>query len=349
MLSLRSTILRTASAPSGRSRDLSVNLHACPIFSRAHGSRRRRPRGPLHGPGEGHPGLRLGRRRGRTAWSRSSTTSPSTSSTGWWSQTPDGVRRFIDAPEVARTAERAVTLTIPAAEAAQLPPTSLRAPVRAARCASSSAAGGGASTSPRSRFRQNRVQRKPDKGASMAEEQTPAGRARWRSHRPRLPDRHGQPHRRDLRGRDHRRHREGHGLPADEGLRGRLRPHDLRPGVHQHRLVPQLDHLHRRRGRRARAPRLPDRAALRALHLPRGGVPADLRRAPHEGPARHVGLPDHPPHLRPREHQEVRGGLPLRRPPDGDAARHHRRALDLLPGRQEHRGRRWSATWRPSG
>ena len=38
-------------------------------------------------------------------------------------QTPDGVRRFIDAPEVARTAERAVTLTIPAAEAAQLPPT----------------------------------------------------------------------------------------------------------------------------------------------------------------------------------------------------------------------------------
>ncbi len=38
-------------------------------------------------------------------------------------QTPDGVHRFIDAPEVARTAERAVTLTITAAEAAQLPPT----------------------------------------------------------------------------------------------------------------------------------------------------------------------------------------------------------------------------------
>lgn len=29
---------------------------------------------------------------------------------------PDGVRVFVDAPEVARTAERAVTLTIPAAE-----------------------------------------------------------------------------------------------------------------------------------------------------------------------------------------------------------------------------------------
>ena len=35
---------------------------------------------------------------------------------------PNGVRRFVDAPEVARTAERAVTLTITAAEAAQLAP-----------------------------------------------------------------------------------------------------------------------------------------------------------------------------------------------------------------------------------
>ena len=37
-------------------------------------------------------------------------------------QTTDGVRRFVDAPEVARTAERAVTLTITAAEVATLPP-----------------------------------------------------------------------------------------------------------------------------------------------------------------------------------------------------------------------------------
>jgi hypothetical protein len=34
----------------------------------------------------------------------------------------DGSLRFIDAPEVARTAERAVTLTITTAEAAELPP-----------------------------------------------------------------------------------------------------------------------------------------------------------------------------------------------------------------------------------
>ena len=33
-------------------------------------------------------------------------------------ETPDGARHFVDAPEVARTAERAVTLNIPAAEAA---------------------------------------------------------------------------------------------------------------------------------------------------------------------------------------------------------------------------------------
>ena len=37
-------------------------------------------------------------------------------------QTTGGERRFVDAPEVARTAERAVTLTITAAECANLPP-----------------------------------------------------------------------------------------------------------------------------------------------------------------------------------------------------------------------------------
>jgi PRC-barrel domain len=37
-------------------------------------------------------------------------------------RTGGGERRFVDAPEVARTAERAVTLTITAAECAELPP-----------------------------------------------------------------------------------------------------------------------------------------------------------------------------------------------------------------------------------
>jgi hypothetical protein len=37
-------------------------------------------------------------------------------------ETKSGARRFVDAPEVARTAERAVTLTISAAEVEALPP-----------------------------------------------------------------------------------------------------------------------------------------------------------------------------------------------------------------------------------
>jgi hypothetical protein len=37
-------------------------------------------------------------------------------------ETPSGDRRFVDGPEVGRTAERGVTLTITSAEAAELPP-----------------------------------------------------------------------------------------------------------------------------------------------------------------------------------------------------------------------------------
>ena len=37
-------------------------------------------------------------------------------------QTSAGDRRFVDAPEVARTAERAVTLTIPSEDVERLPP-----------------------------------------------------------------------------------------------------------------------------------------------------------------------------------------------------------------------------------
>ena len=48
---------------------------------------------------------------------------------------------------------------------------------------------------------------------------------------------------------------------------------------------------------------------------------------------------DHDPHVRARERQGLHAGLPLRRAPDGDAARRGRRAVDLLPGRQGHPGR----------
>ena len=45
-----------------------------------------------------------------------------------------------------------------------------------------------------------------------------------------------------------------------------------------------------------------------------------------------VGPGDHDPHVRARERQGVHAGLPLRRPPDGDAAGVRRRAFDLLSG-----------------
>ena len=47
---------------------------------------------------------------------------------GFVIETSDGELRFADAPEVARTAERAVTLSIDAEAAAQLPPPEKAAP-----------------------------------------------------------------------------------------------------------------------------------------------------------------------------------------------------------------------------
>ena len=101
--------------------------------------------------------------------------------------------------------------------------------------------------------------------------------------------------------------------------------------------------LHRRRGGRARVPRLSHRGPLRARHLPRGRVPAHPRRAPHPAAARRLGSRGDPPHLRAREHQEVRRGLSLRRPPHGHAARHGRRPVHLLPGREGDRRPRGAA------
>ncbi|CAA9523387.1 MAG: Citrate synthase (si), partial [uncultured Solirubrobacterales bacterium] len=168
----------------------------------------------------------------------------------------------------------------------------------------------------------------------------PAGRrGRRRGDRPGNPLDHRQPHRRDLRDGDHRGHRPGDGLPRDQGQRGRLRPHDLRPRLQEHRLDALEDRLHRRRGRHPRVPRLLDRAALRALELPRDRLSDRQRRAAVEGRVRAVGARDHPPHVRPRERQEADGGLPLRRPPDGDAPVHRRSALDLLPRREQHHRR----------
>jgi sporulation protein YlmC with PRC-barrel domain len=52
---------------------------------------------------------------------------------GFVIETPDGKLRFVDAPEVARTAERAVRLTIDSEAAMQLPPPEKGAPSFAPR------------------------------------------------------------------------------------------------------------------------------------------------------------------------------------------------------------------------
>ena len=121
------------------------------------------------------------------------------------------------------------------------------------------------------------------------------------------------------------------------------RPRRLRPRLRQHRLVPQRRHLHRRRQGDPRVPRLPDRAARREVQLPRGRLPAGARHAADQGRVRRVGARDHLPHVRARERQGVHAGLPLRRAPDGDADGVGRRAVDVLPGRPQHRRRRQPA------
>ena len=88
-------------------------------------------------------------------------------------------------------------------------------------------------------------------------------------------------------------------LPIVVGHRGRARDrhpklrdetglHHPRSGLRQHRLVPQRDHLHRRREGHPALPRLPDRGARREEQLPRGRLPADLRRAADEAAARRL-------------------------------------------------------------
>ena len=123
----------------------------------------------------------------------------------------------------------------------------------------------------------------------------------------------------------------------------RVRDDDLRPGVHEHRGLPQPDHLHRRRQGHPALPRLSDRAAGRAQRLPRDGVPDPVRRAADRAAARAVDPRHHAAHDAAREHQEVHRGVPLRRASDGHVPQHGRRAVDVLSRRQEHLRRRVAA------
>ena len=178
-------------------------------------------------------------------------------------------------------------------------------------------------------------------------------RVRWhrlRRQARRLPDRPRQPHRHRVRDPDRRRHGQGSRPGQDQEQRGgRAEPRGLRPRIRQHGVLPLRRHLHRRRQGHPRVPRLPHRAAGRQVDVPRSGLSAGARRAPDQAAVRVVGAPDHLPHVRAREHQELHGGLPLRRPPDGHAARLGRCAVDVLPRVAQHRAMRTSARCRSSG
>ena len=108
----------------------------------------------------------------------------------------------------------------------------------------------------------------------------------------------------------------------------RLRADDVRPGVHEHGELPERHHLHRRRQGHPALPRLSHRAARRGERLPRDRLPDPVRRAAHRGAAAGVDARDHAPHDAAREHQEVHGGVPVRRASDGHLPEHRRRAVD---------------------
>ena len=88
--------------------------------------------------------------------------------------------------------------------------------------------------------------------------------------------------------------------------------------------------LHRRRQGDPPLPRLSDRGPGGEVHVPRGRLPAPLRRAAEPQAVRGVGPRDHVPHHDPREPEEGHGRVQLRRAPDGHADRHRRRHVDLL-------------------
>ena len=62
--------------------------------------------------------------------------------------------------------------------------------------------------------------------------------------------------------------------PADQGQRRRFRDDDVRSGVHEHRLVQEQDHVHRRRQGDPALPGIPHRAACREVLVSGSGLPA---------------------------------------------------------------------------
>ncbi len=102
--------------------------------------------------------------------------------------------------------------------------------------------------------------------------------------------------------------------------RRRVRADELRPGVHEHGVVQERDHVHRRRQGDPALPRLPDRAARREGDVPRGRVAAAQRRAADAAASTTTWVHDITYHT--YVHENIKtflAGLPLRRAPDVDA------------------------------
>ena len=110
----------------------------------------------------------------------------------------------------------------------------------------------------------------------------------------------------------------------------------LRPGVPVDRELQLGDHLHRRRQGNPPLPRLPHRAARAALRLPRGVLPALVRRASQPQAEGRVRRHRHAPHHGARATRSPVPGVPARCPPDGGDGRRGGRPVGVLSRRARH-------------
>ena len=106
-----------------------------------------------------------------------------------------------------------------------------------------------------------------------------------------------------------------------------------------------VDHLHRRRRRHPALPRLPDRAARREVDLPRGRLPADLRRAARRRAVRRRGSArSRTTRSSTRTCASASSTASTTTPTRWACCLGRRRALDVLPGRARTSTTRRSAT-----
>ena len=97
------------------------------------------------------------------------------------------------------------------------------------------------------------------------------------------------------------------------------RVRDARPGVHEHRVDEERDHLPRRREGHPALPRLPDRAAgARSRTFVEVAYLLIYGELPDAGRARRASRPAHAPLADPRGHEALLRRLPVDGAPDGD-------------------------------